>query len=133
MAWRLRLAPEKTNIDFFRLQWITLGASAVAVLLSFVFFATLGFNFGIDFKGGTTIRTESSVPVDVGVVVVAVGTPGPLPVHVTGEAITGPCAGLVAVGAEPIGLPPTPVGVVAVPVTPVWPRAVPFDRAAGAG
>jgi preprotein translocase SecF subunit len=66
MAWRLRLAPEKTNINFFRLQWITLGLSAVAVLLSFVCFLTLGFNFGIDFTGGTSVRTESSVPVDVG-------------------------------------------------------------------
>lgn len=66
MAWRLRLAPEKTNIDFFRLQKITLGISAVAVLISFLSFAILGFNFGIDFKGGTTIRTESTIPVDVG-------------------------------------------------------------------
>ncbi len=66
MAWRLRLAPEKTNINFFRLQWITLGLSTVAVLASFLSFMTLGFNFGIDFKGGTTIRTESSIPVDVG-------------------------------------------------------------------
>jgi preprotein translocase SecF subunit len=66
MAWRLRLAPEKTSIDFFRLQKITMGISVVAVLLSFLSFATLGFNFGIDFRGGTTIRTESSVPVDVG-------------------------------------------------------------------
>jgi preprotein translocase SecF subunit len=66
MAWRLRLAPEKTDIDFFRVQWLTLGLSAAAVLISFLSFATLGFNFGIDFRGGTTIRTESSVPVDVG-------------------------------------------------------------------
>jgi preprotein translocase subunit SecF len=66
MARRLRLAPEKTNIDFFRLQWITLGLSAFLVVASFVCFATLGFNFGIDFKGGTTIRTESTQPVDVG-------------------------------------------------------------------
>ncbi len=66
MAWRLRLAPEKTNIDFFRLQWITFGLSAVAVLASFLSFAVLGFNFGIDFRGGTTIRTESTIPVDVG-------------------------------------------------------------------
>jgi preprotein translocase SecF subunit len=66
MAWRLRLAPEKTNIDFFRLQWITLGISAAAVLISFLSFATLGFNFGIDFRGGTTIRTESTIAVDVG-------------------------------------------------------------------
>lgn len=66
MAWRLRLAPEKTNIDFFRLQWITFGLSAFLVVASLVCFATLGFNFGIDFKGGTTIRTESVNPVDVG-------------------------------------------------------------------
>jgi preprotein translocase SecF subunit len=66
MAWRLRLAPEQTNINFFRLQWITLGLSTVAVVVSLLSFATLGFNFGIDFKGGTTIRTDSSIVVDVG-------------------------------------------------------------------
>ncbi|WP_210527479.1 protein translocase subunit SecF [Rubellimicrobium arenae] len=65
MAWRLRLAPEKTNIDFFRLQWITFGLSAVMMVASIVLIATMGFNFGIDFKGGTTIRTESTAPVDV--------------------------------------------------------------------
>ena len=27
MAWRLRLAPEKTNFDFFKHQWITFGGS----------------------------------------------------------------------------------------------------------
>jgi len=66
MAWRLRLAPEKTNIDFFKLQWVTLGFSAVLVVVSLLCIATLGFNFGIDFKGGTTIRTESTQAVDVG-------------------------------------------------------------------
>ena len=66
MAWRLRLAPEKTSIDFFRLQWITLGLSAAAVVLSLVLWATVGLNYGIDFKGGTTIRTDSAIAVDVG-------------------------------------------------------------------
>ncbi len=66
MAWRLRLAPEQTNIDFFRLQGITFGLSAFLVAASFLCFLTLGFNFGIDFKGGTTIRTESVQTVDVG-------------------------------------------------------------------
>ena len=64
MAWRLRLVPVKTNIDFFKLQYITFGASAVAMVLSVVL--VLGLNLGIDFKGGTTIRTESSQAVDVG-------------------------------------------------------------------
>ncbi len=66
MAWRLRLVPEKTSIDFFRLQYVTFGASIFAVLATFVLLATMGLNFGIDFKGGTTIRTESTQAVDVG-------------------------------------------------------------------
>ena len=67
MAWRLRLVPEKTNIDFFKLQFITFGASALAVVVSLLAVAILGLNFGIDFKGGTTIRTESTQAVDIGV------------------------------------------------------------------
>lgn len=67
MAWRLRLVPVKTNIDFFHVQWITFGASIVAMIASLIVVATMGLNFGIDFKGGTTIRTESTTPVDVGI------------------------------------------------------------------
>ncbi|MBL9054983.1 MAG: protein translocase subunit SecF [Rhodobacteraceae bacterium] len=67
MAWRLRLVPEKTNIDFFKLQFVTFGISVVAVVVSLLAVAILGLNFGIDFKGGTTIRTESTQAVDVGI------------------------------------------------------------------
>lgn len=67
MAWRLRLVPVKTNIDFFALQWVTFGASIVAVIGSLLAVAIMGLNFGVDFKGGTTIRTESTLAVDVGV------------------------------------------------------------------
>jgi preprotein translocase subunit SecF len=65
MAWRLRLVPEKTNIDFFRIQWATFGLSIAAMVLSLVLIFTMGLNFGIDFRGGTTIRTESTTAVDV--------------------------------------------------------------------
>ena len=42
MAWRLRLAPEKTNINFFRLQWITIGISmALVALVNFIFLGSL--------------------------------------------------------------------------------------------
>jgi preprotein translocase SecF subunit len=67
MAWRLRLVPVKTNIDFFALQWVTFGASIAAVIVSILAVAIMGLNFGVDFKGGTTIRTESTLAVDVGV------------------------------------------------------------------
>ena len=66
MAWRLRLAPEKTNFDFFRHQWITFGGSMALMLLAFLFWGTEGLNYGIDFKGGTTLRTDSTQAVDVG-------------------------------------------------------------------
>ena len=66
MAWRLRLAPEKTNFDFFKHQWLTFGGSMVLMVLAFVFWGTMGLNFGIDFKGGTTLRTESAQVIDVG-------------------------------------------------------------------
>jgi preprotein translocase subunit SecF len=66
MAWRLRLAPEKTNIDFFKHQWLTFGGSIALMVLAFVFWGVMGLNFGIDFKGGTTLRTESPNVVDVG-------------------------------------------------------------------
>lgn len=65
MAWRLRLAPEKTNFDFFRWQGVTFGGSMLLMVLAFVAWGVMGLNFGIDFKGGTTIRTESAQAVDV--------------------------------------------------------------------
>ncbi|MEO8242121.1 MAG: protein translocase subunit SecF [bacterium] len=66
MAWRLRLAPEKTNINFFAHQWLTFGGSMLLMIAAFVLWGAMGLNFGIDFKGGTTIRTDSPVVVDTG-------------------------------------------------------------------
>lgn len=66
MAFRLRLVPETTNIDFFRWQVLTFGISTVLALASVVILFLNGLNFGIDFRGGTTIRTESTQEVDVG-------------------------------------------------------------------
>ncbi|KAJ54569.1 preprotein translocase subunit SecF [Actibacterium mucosum KCTC 23349] len=62
---RLKLVPENTKWDFFRFARATFGASIAAVIASIAVFALIGLNFGIDFRGGTTIRTESSTPVDV--------------------------------------------------------------------
>ena len=66
MAFRLKLVPEKTNIDFFRWQWLTFGGSLALVFVAIVASFVLGLNFGIDFKGGSTLRTESTQAVDVG-------------------------------------------------------------------
>ena len=63
---RLRLVPEVTNWDFFGRSKIWFGISMVFIVLAMVSLGVRGLNYGIDFKGGTTIRTESSEPVDVG-------------------------------------------------------------------
>lgn len=63
---RLRLVPQGTNWDFFARPTLWLGISAVLIVLALASFAIRGLNYGIDFQGGTTIRTESAEPVDVG-------------------------------------------------------------------
>ncbi|MFV1877313.1 protein translocase subunit SecF [Nioella sp.] len=62
---RLKLVPSETNWDFFRLSSVALAASGLAVVASIVLFFVIGLNFGIDFRGGTTIRTEAHSEVDV--------------------------------------------------------------------
>ncbi|MFD1881455.1 protein translocase subunit SecF [Paracoccus pacificus] len=66
MAFRLKLVPDHTNIDFFRWQFLTFGLSTVAAIASVILVLTMGMNFGIDFKGGTTIRAETTQPLDIG-------------------------------------------------------------------
>lgn len=62
---RLRLVRENTSIDFFSRARIWLGVSMGAMVLALASFLIQGLNFGIDFQGGTSIRTQSEVPVDV--------------------------------------------------------------------
>lgn len=63
---RLRFVPEQTNFDFFRWARLTFGGSVVAMLAAVACFLLIGLNYGIDFSGGTTIRTDAEVAVDVG-------------------------------------------------------------------
>ncbi|MEL6841041.1 MAG: protein translocase subunit SecF [Pseudomonadota bacterium] len=63
---RLKLVRENTSIDFFSRARIWLGISMVLMVVALASFLIQGLNYGIDFQGGTSIRTESSTPVDVG-------------------------------------------------------------------
>jgi preprotein translocase subunit SecF len=63
---RLKLVRDDTAFNFLGSWRITFGASVAMVVLSLVVFAIMGLNFGIDFRGGTSIRTEARQPVDIG-------------------------------------------------------------------
>ena len=64
---RLRLVNENTAFDFFKKWKIWVGLSSILIICSIVSTLVIGLNFGIDFKGGTTIRAESTSPIDVAV------------------------------------------------------------------
>ena len=63
---RLKLVPAETSFDFFGKWKLWLGISALMMVVGLASFLYQGLNFGIDFRGGTTIRTESTQAVDVG-------------------------------------------------------------------
>ncbi|MEM6305620.1 MAG: protein translocase subunit SecF [Pseudomonadota bacterium] len=60
---RLRLVKQDTSFDFFSRWKLWLGISGLMMVLAFVSFFLQGLNYGIDFRGGTTIRTDSPQPV----------------------------------------------------------------------
>lgn len=62
---RLKLVPSETSLDFFKFSKMTLGASTLAMIASVVLFLMIGLNYGIDFRGGTTIRTDAQNPIDI--------------------------------------------------------------------
>lgn len=66
MAFRLKLCPDNTKIDFFAAQTFTFTLSVIAMVASILITIFMGLSFGIDFRGGTTIRTESTSAIDVG-------------------------------------------------------------------
>ena len=63
---RLKMIRDDTSFDFFSRWKVWLGVSALMMVIGFASFAIQGLNFGIDFRGGTTIRTESTQEVDIG-------------------------------------------------------------------
>ncbi len=67
MRWKpVRFVPDGTTIPFMRLSRYGFFFSGILCVLSVLFFATPGLNYGIDFKGGTVvvIRTPEAANVD---------------------------------------------------------------------
>ena len=62
----LKLIPSDTKIPFTRWRAIAFAFSAIMVVASLTAVAMLGFNFGVDFRGGITIEVASDQPIDLG-------------------------------------------------------------------
>ena len=55
---RPRLVPDDTKIPFFRYRWIAFGWSLFVLVATIILVATVGLNFGIDFKGGVLLEVQ---------------------------------------------------------------------------
>jgi preprotein translocase subunit SecF len=67
MRWKpIRLIPDDTKYPFMRLSRFGFFVSGILCAISIVLFATIGLNYGIDFKGGSviTIRTTGPAQLD---------------------------------------------------------------------
>lgn len=57
--------PYGSNINFMRLRWFSIGLAIALALLSVAGIAIKGFNFALDFTGGTATELAFAKPVDV--------------------------------------------------------------------
>ncbi|MFK4823874.1 protein translocase subunit SecDF [Paenochrobactrum sp. BZR 588] len=56
---RLKLVPTVTRIPFMRLQFLTLGVSVLACAIVLALFVNVGFNYGVDFRGGAMVELQA--------------------------------------------------------------------------
>ena len=57
--------PHNPTFDFMRLRWVSLGIAVALLLVSIGAMAVKGFNFALDFTGGTVTELRFERPVDV--------------------------------------------------------------------
>jgi len=64
----LKLVPDNTKIPFTKGRYAAVGISLFLALASIAAVATIGLNFGVDFKGGVTLEVESEGEVNLGAI-----------------------------------------------------------------
>lgn len=57
--------PYGSNINFLRLRWVSLAIAALMMFVAIGAIAVKGFNFALDFTGGTSVEMSFKKPVDV--------------------------------------------------------------------
>ena len=61
----LHLIPNDTKIDFMRLRWVSLGVALALALAALAGILFQGFNYALDFTGGTAVELRFDKPADV--------------------------------------------------------------------
>ncbi|HEY5973044.1 MAG TPA: protein translocase subunit SecF [Pseudoxanthomonas sp.] len=61
----LRLIPENTNFNFMRVRWVSITIAAVLTLAAIGAIAVKGFNYALDFTGGTVVELRFQKPADI--------------------------------------------------------------------
>ena len=72
----LKIVPENTKFPFTKFRWHGVVISTLLNLAAIASMMTIGFNFGVDFKGGVTIEVASPNPIDITAVRSGVGALG---------------------------------------------------------
>ncbi len=61
----MELFPSNSKFDFMRLRWVSLGLAGLLMVVAIGAMAVKGFNFALDFTGGTETEIHFSKPADV--------------------------------------------------------------------
>ncbi len=61
----LHLIPNNTSVDFMRLRWISIGIAVALALVAAWAIGFKGFNYALDFTGGTLVELRFDRPADV--------------------------------------------------------------------
>jgi preprotein translocase subunit SecF len=61
----LHLVPNDTNINFMRLRWVSLGVAVLLAVAAIAAMAVNGFNYALDFTGGTVVELRFQQPAEV--------------------------------------------------------------------
>lgn len=62
----LRLIPEVTKIDFIGFRIPAVSMSVLGMIAAVVVYLMMGLNYGIDFRGGTTVEIKTEGPANIG-------------------------------------------------------------------
>jgi len=65
MIKQFNVFPYNSNFNFMRLRWVSLAVAALIMLVAIGGMVAKGFNFALDFTGGTAVELRFEKPVDV--------------------------------------------------------------------